>query len=66
MLAVASLAAGVVTALVSPQQPASANETGTAGTGLLQPDTALGPLVTEATGGADLSGVPIPNSGPIV
>lgn len=48
MLAIASLAAGVVTALVSPPPNASA-DTGAAGaTGLLQNDTALGSLLEEA------------------
>jgi hypothetical protein len=46
MLAIASLAAGVVTALVTPPPHASAADHGGAGTtGLLQNDTPVAPLV---------------------
>ncbi|QGZ52248.1 hypothetical protein GPZ77_31390 [Streptomyces sp. QHH-9511] len=51
MLAIASLAAGVVTALVTPPPHATAADHGTTGggtTGLLQNDTALGTLAEEA------------------
>ncbi|MFF8609839.1 hypothetical protein ACF06X_28375 [Streptomyces sp. NPDC015346] len=51
MLAIASLAAGVVTALVTPPPHATASDHGTTGTGttgLLQNDTALGTLAEEA------------------
>lgn len=48
MLAIASLAAGVVTALVTPPPNASADTGAVAGTtGLLQNDTALGSLLEE-------------------
>ncbi|MFI8823649.1 hypothetical protein [Streptomyces sp. NPDC053431] len=50
MLAIASLAAGVVTALVTPTPNASAAEPGEAGpgvTGLLQEDQSVGSLVGE-------------------
>jgi hypothetical protein len=55
MLAIASLAAGVVTALVSPTPHASAAEhSGAAGgvTGLLQEDQGLGTLVDQTVDGA--------------
>ncbi|MEU6988940.1 hypothetical protein ABZ946_37035 [Streptomyces sp. NPDC046324] len=49
MLAIASLAAGVVTALVTPPPHASAADHGATGTtGLLQSDTPVGPLLDEA------------------
>ncbi|MGW6565760.1 hypothetical protein [Streptomyces sp. NPDC054975] len=49
MLAIASLAAGVVTALVTPPPHASAADHGAAGpTGLLQNDNPVGPLVDGA------------------
>ncbi|MEU4269291.1 hypothetical protein [Streptomyces sp. NPDC026092] len=49
MLAIASLAAGVVTALVTPPPHASAADHGTAGpTGLLQNDNPVTPLLDGA------------------
>lgn len=49
MLAIASLAAGVVTALVTPPPHASAADHGATGTtGLLQNDNPVGPLLEEA------------------
>ncbi|MFE5619775.1 hypothetical protein [Streptomyces sp. NPDC056470] len=49
MLAIASLAAGVVTALVTPPPHASAADHGATGTtGLLQNDNPVGPLLDGA------------------
>lgn len=49
MLAIASLAAGVVTALVTPPPNASAADHGATGTtGLLQNDNPVGPLMDDA------------------
>ncbi|MER7519196.1 hypothetical protein [Streptomyces sp. NPDC126499] len=65
MLAIASLAAGVVTALVSPPQDASAAESGgPAGgvTGLLQEDQGVGSLVGETVEGAG-GGLQAPQAG---
>ncbi|MFF5970211.1 hypothetical protein ACFY7C_01670 [Streptomyces sp. NPDC012769] len=65
MLAIASLAAGVVTALVSPPQDASATEAGgpAAGvTGLLQEDAGVGSLVGETVEGAG-GGLQAPEAG---
>ncbi|MFI8966073.1 hypothetical protein ACIGO8_28625 [Streptomyces sp. NPDC053493] len=55
MLAIASLAAGVVTALVTPPPHASAAEMGGAAdgvTGLLQEDQGVGALLGETAGAA--------------
>ncbi|MBT2438601.1 hypothetical protein J7E93_00350 [Streptomyces sp. ISL-36] len=63
MLAIASLAAGVVTALVTPPPHATAADHGTAGTtGLLQNDTALGSLTEEAGPLVADSGLQAPDS----
>ncbi|MFF2570533.1 hypothetical protein [Streptomyces sp. NPDC058084] len=64
MLAIASLAAGVVTALVTPPPNASAAEPGTAGpgvTGLLQEDQDVSTLVGDTAEGA--GGLPISEVG---
>ncbi|MEU8618953.1 hypothetical protein [Streptomyces sp. NPDC048623] len=74
MLAIASLAAGVVTALVTPPPNASALAPGdaTAGvTGLLQEDQGVGTLVDDtvegAGGGLEAPGVPqAPQAGGLV
>ncbi|WP_329112555.1 hypothetical protein [Streptomyces sp. NBC_01353] len=61
MLAIASLAAGVVTALVTPPPHASAADHGVAGTtGLLQTDSPVAPLLEEATPLVD-DGVQLPS-----
>ncbi|MGW0466685.1 hypothetical protein ACWDX6_15590 [Streptomyces sp. NPDC003027] len=71
MLAIASLAAGVVTALVSPPPHATA-DTGAAGpTGLLQNDTGLDTLLEETApvtsdGTLEAPGIPqAPGTGPL-
>ncbi|MFI8519887.1 hypothetical protein ACIGEZ_18915 [Streptomyces sp. NPDC085481] len=64
MLAIASLAAGVVTALVTPPPNASAAEPGPADaiTGLLQEDQGVGSVLEETVEGAQ-DNVPAPEAG---
>ncbi len=67
MLAIASLAAGVVTALVTPPPNASAAESGATGapgvTGLLQEDAGVGSLVEETAPLVTDSGLKTPDVG---
>ncbi|MET9438777.1 hypothetical protein [Streptomyces sp. NPDC006551] len=72
MLAIASLAAGVVTALVSPPPQATAADTGGTGpTGLLQNDNALDTLLEQTApvtsdGALEAPGGPqAPGTGPL-
>ncbi|APE26667.1 hypothetical protein SVEN_7315 [Streptomyces venezuelae ATCC 10712] len=63
MLAIASLAAGVVTALVTPPPQASATENPLGGaTGLLQEDQGVGTVLDETVQGAEGT-LPAPGTG---
>ncbi|QES10963.1 hypothetical protein DEJ44_34710 [Streptomyces venezuelae] len=63
MLAIASLAAGVVTALVTPPPQASATESPLGGaTGLLQEDQGVGTVLDETVQGAEGT-LPAPGTG---
>ncbi|MFJ8660046.1 hypothetical protein [Streptomyces sp. NPDC093795] len=63
MLAIASLAAGVVTALVTPPPQASAAESPLGGaTGLLQEDQAVGTIVEDTIQSAE-GALPVPKTG---